>query len=303
MIDMSVNIAGVDLKNPIITASGTFGFGREYGEMYNLSKLGAICVKGITLTERDGNPPPRIAETPMGVLNSVGLQNPGVDYFKSYEMSFLKGKDTRIVVNISGNTVEEYKIIAEKLNEASIDFLEVNVSCPNVKAGGLTFGTSPDLVFQVTEVVKKAAKMPVIVKLSPNVTDITQIALAAADGGADAISLINTIRAMRIDIDSKRPILKNNIGGLSGPAVFPIAVRMVYETAKAVRIPVIGMGGVMTGRDAFEMMLAGAASVGVGTATLSDPFAPVRIASELEDIAVKKGLQSIREATGGVIPH
>ena len=227
-VDQSVTLAGVRMKNPVVVASGTFGFGREYGQFYDLSELGGICCKGLTLHRREGNPPPRIAETPMGILNSVGLQNPGVDAFIEHELPELKKHDLAIIANISGNTPEEYGVMCEKLSAAGVDLIEVNISCPNVKAGGLAYGTKPELAAEVTAVAKAhAGKTPVMVKLSPNVTDVTEIAKAVADAGADALSLINTLRGMRIDVHTRRPILKMNTGGLSGPAVLPVAVRII----------------------------------------------------------------------------
>ena len=293
--------AGVKFKNPVVTASGTFGFGREYGEFYDLSELGGICVKGLTLEPRQGNKPPRIAETPMGMLNSVGLQNPGVDSFINDELPFLRQYDTIVIANISGNTIEEYAIMAEKLSAANVDILEVNVSCPNVKAGGMAFGTSVDGVKSVTEAVMKKATVPVMVKLSPNVTDITTIAKAAEDSGANAISLINTLLGMRIDTTTRKPILNNNVGGLSGPAVFPVAVRMVWQVASAVKIPVLGMGGISTGKEAVEMMLAGANLVAIGTACFDDPYAPVKIINDLKEYMINNSINNINELTGKVI--
>ena len=281
MIDSKVTLAGVELKNPIVVPSGTFGFGREYGQFFALSELGAICVKGLPPQPREGNPSPRIAETPMGILNSVGLQNPGVDAFIAEELPELKKHDVKIIANISGNTPEEYGGMCEKLSAAGVDMIEVNISCPNVKAGGLAYGTRPELAAEVTEIAKKNSTVPVMVKLSPNVTDITEIARAVEEAGADAISLINTIRGMRIDVNTRRPILKMNTGGLSGPAVLPVAVRMVWETANAVKIPILGMGGVSKGTDAAELMLAGAAAVAVGTAYFADVYAAVRVRDEL----------------------
>ncbi|NLT13695.1 MAG: dihydroorotate dehydrogenase, partial [Clostridiales bacterium] len=238
MADLTVNFAGVSFKTPVVVASGTFGFGREYGEMFDLSLLGGICVKGLTLNARLGNPPPRIAETPMGMLNSVGFQNPGVDAFVEHELPFLRRHDTNIIANISGNTVDEYCRMAEKLSDAKVDLIEVNISCPNIKAGGMAFGTSCDSAALVTREVKKHAAVPVMVKLSPNVTDIAAIARAVEEAGADALSLINTLLGMKIDIETQRPVLRYNTGGLSGPAVLPVAVRMVWQAAAAVSIPV-----------------------------------------------------------------
>ena len=303
MSDLSVTLAGMTMKNPVVVASGTFGFGREYGQFYSLSELGGICAKGLTLHPRQGNPAPRIAETPMGILNSVGLQNPGVDAFIQEELPFLRQFDTRVIANISGNTPEEYGIMCEKLAGAGVDMIEVNISCPNVKAGGLAYGTRPDLAAEVTAEAKKhAGGVPVMVKLSPNVTDITEIARAVEGAGADALSLINTIRGMRIDINTRRPVLKMNTGGLSGPAVLPVAVRMVWETAQAVRIPILGMGGISRGEDAAQMLLAGACAVAVGTAQFADPFAPLRVRDELAQIAAAQGLGSVAELTGAVLP-
>lgn len=302
-VNLSVNLAGVTLKNPVVVASGTFGFGREYSQFYDLGELGGICAKGLTLHPREGNPAPRIAETPMGILNSVGLQNPGVDAFIGEELPFLRRFDTKVIANISGNTPEEYGIMCEKLSAAGVDMIEVNISCPNVKAGGLAYGTRPKLAAEVTEVAKRhAGPVPVMVKLSPNVTDITEIARAAADAGADALSLINTIRGMRIDVNTRRPVLKMNTGGLSGPAVLPVAVRMVWEVAQAVDIPILGMGGVAKGEDAAQLMLAGASAVAVGTALFADPFTPLKVRDSLAEIAGKQGLSAVSGLTGGVKP-
>lgn len=301
--DMSVSLAGVTLKNPVVVASGTFGFGREYSQFYDLSELGGVCAKGLTLHPREGNPAPRIAETPMGILNSVGLQNPGVDAFIAEELPFLRKFDTRVIANISGSTPEEYGVMCEKLAGAGVDLIEVNISCPNVKAGGLAYGTRPDLAAEVTEIAKRhAGGVPVMVKLSPNVTDITEIAKAAEGAGADALSLINTIRGMWIDVNTRRPVLKMNTGGLSGPAVLPVAARMVWEVAQATRLPILGMGGVSKGEDAAQLMLAGASAVAVGTALFADPFAPLQVRDGLADIAVRQGLGTVQELTGGVRP-
>ena len=301
-VDLSVNLAGVKMKNPVVVASGTFGFGREYGQFYNLNELGGICCKGLTLHRREGNPPPRIAETPMGILNSVGLQNPGVDAFIEHELPELKQHDLAIIANISGNTPEEYGIMCEKLSEAGVDMIEVNISCPNVKAGGLAYGTRPELAAEVTRMAKSHSTVPVMVKLSPNVTDITEIARAVADAGADALSLINTLRGMRIDLNTRRPILKMNTGGLSGPAVLPVAVRMVWEVACAVDLPILGMGGVAKGEDAAQLMLAGASAVAVGTACFADPYAPIKVRDGLAAIASAQGLDKVSDLTGGVRP-
>lgn len=300
---MSVDLAGVEFKNPVVVASGTFGFGREYGQLYDLSQLGGICVKGLTAQRREGNPPPRIAETPMGILNSVGLQNPGVDAFIAHELPFLRQHDVKVIANISGNTPEEYGEMCEKLSDAGVDLIEVNISCPNVKAGGLAYGTRPELAAEVTSMAKAhVGRVPVMVKLSPNVTDITEIARAVADAGADALSLINTLRGMRIDINTRRPILKMNTGGLSGPAVLPVAVRMVWEVRNAVSLPILGMGGVSDGDSAAQMMLAGASAVAVGTACFDDPYAPIRVRDGLREIARRQGLDRVSRLTGGILP-
>lgn len=302
MIDQRVCFAGVELKNPILVASGTFGFGEEYGAFYDLSQLGGICVKGLTPRRREGNPPPRIAETPMGILNSVGLQNPGVDAFIAHELPRLRNYDLKVIANISGNTPEEYGEMCEKLSAAGVDMIEVNISCPNVKAGGLAYGTRPELAAEVTDVAKRHATVPVMVKLSPNVTDITEIARAVEGAGADALSLINTLLGMRIDVKTRRPILHQNVGGLSGPAVLPVAVRMVWQVANAVKIPLLGMGGVSRGEDAAQLMLAGASAVAVGTACFADPSAPLKVRDELAQLAQAQGLERVSQLTGAVRP-
>ena len=302
MADMRVNLCGVELKNPVTVASGTFGFGREYGAFFDISRLGGISVKGLTPLPRSGNPSPRIAETPMGMLNSVGLQNPGVDAFIAHELPELRRHDIAVIANISGNTPEEYGEMCEKLSAAGVDMIEVNISCPNVKAGGLAYGTRPELAAEVTAVAKAHSAVPVMVKLSPNVTDVTEIARAVEGAGADAVSLINTLRGMVIDVKTRRPILKMNTGGLSGPAVLPVAVRMVWEVHNAVKVPILGMGGISSGADAAQMMLAGASAVAVGAATFADPFAPVRVLEELEAICDAQGLKSVTELTGAVQP-
>lgn len=302
-VDMSVKFAGIELKNPVVVASGTFGFGREYNDFYDISALGGICCKGLTLHPREGNPPPRIAETPAGILNSVGLQNPGVDGFIEHELPWLREKNLKIIANISGNTPEEYGEMCAKLADAGVDLIEVNVSCPNVKCGGLQYGTVPAMTAEVTEMAKKhAGSVPVMVKLSPNVTDIAVMAKAVEDAGADAVSLINTIRGMRIDVNTRRPVLHMNTGGLSGPAVLPVAVRMVWEVAQAVKIPILGMGGVAKAEDAAQLMLAGADIVAVGTACFADPFAPVKVIEGLEAICQRQGLSRVSELTGAVQP-
>lgn len=302
MADLTVNIAGVEFKNPVITASGTFGFGREYSEFYPLKEIGGLSCKGITLKPRMGNPPPRIAETPSGILNAVGLQNPGVDYFIERDLPWLKEQETVVIANIAGNTPEEYAQMAEKLSESSVDMIEMNISCPNVKHGGVQFGTSCQSVGAITREVRAHCKKPLMVKLSPNVSDIAEIARAAESEGADALSLINTLTGMRIDINTRRPIIRNNTGGLSGPAVFPVAVRMVWQTAGSVKIPVVGMGGISTWRDAVEMMLAGASAIQVGTALFSDPYAPLKIKEGLNRYLDDQGIASVTELAGMVKP-
>lgn len=301
MKNLKVNIAGVELNNPIIAASGTFGFGREYGEFYNLDELGAISVKGLTLKPREGNPPPRIAETYGGILNSVGLQNPGVDVFIKFELPELKKHTCKVIANMAGSTISDYYEMAEKLSDSDVDMLEVNISCPNVRSGGVAFGTNAKTVFEITEGIKKYAKKPVIIKLSPNVTDITEMALAAESGGADALSLINTLLGMAIDINTKKPILANVKGGFSGPAVKPVAVRMVYEVTRKVKIPVIGMGGITTGDDAIEFMIAGAKAVGVGTANFMNPFACPDIKKGMLSYMEKYNINDINSIVNTVI--
>ena len=302
MADLSVNLCGVDFKNPIIPASGVFGYGREYEEFYPLSTLGGIATKGTTGQRRTGNIAPRIAETPSGMLNSVGLQNPGIDAFIEKELPNLLTKDTVILANIAGATAEECAEVASKLEATDVHMIELNISCPNVKQGGAAFGTSCEMASQVTAAVRKATSKPLVVKLSPNVTSITDIAKAVEAAGADAVSLINTLLGMRIDIRTKRPILHNNVGGLSGPAIFPVAVRMVWQVANAVSIPVIGMGGVTTGEDAIELMEAGASAVQVGMACFTDPFAPVKIIREMNEFLDAQGISSVREVIGSVQP-
>lgn len=300
MADLRVKIAGVELKNPVITASGTFGFGREYNALYPISRLGGISCKGTTLHERIGNPPPRIAETPSGILNSVGLQNPGVDAFIRDDLPWLKEQGTVVIANLAGSVIADYCEAAEKLDETEVDMIELNISCPNVRQGGASFGTSCASAQEITAAVRKVTRKPLIVKLTPNVSSVSDIAAAVEDAGADAISLINTLTGMRIDIRTRRPVLRNNTGGLSGPAVFPVAVRMVWETAKRVHIPVIGMGGIASWEDAVEMMLAGASAIQVGTAMFADAFVPVKIIDGLERYLEENQIQSVTELTGKV---
>lgn len=298
---MSLTFAGVEFKNPVVTASGTFGFGREYSEFYDLSLLGGICVKGLTPKERMGNLPPRIAETPMGMLNSVGLQNPGVDAFIKDELPFLREFDTNIIANISADCAAEYGEMAKKLSDAGVDLIEVNVSCPNVKNGGIQFGTSAASIAEVTREVKKCSAVPVVIKLSPNVTDIAEMARAAEGAGADGISLINTLLGMRIDIETRRPVLFNNTGGLSGPAILPVAVRMVWQVRSAVSVPILGMGGISTGSDAVEMLLAGADLVGIGTANITYPTAPLTVLDGIAQYMERHDIGSVTELSGKVI--
>lgn len=298
MADLKVTIAGVEFSNPLIAASGTFGFGHEFQEFYPLSTLGGISCKGITLAERSGNPPPRIAETPGGMLNAVGLQNPGVDYFIGHDLPWLKEQGTVIIANIAGNTPEDYCEMAEKLSASDVDMIELNISCPNVKQGGVQFGTSCAGVEGITSAVRRRCAKPLMVKLSPNVSDIGEIAAAAESAGADAISMINTLTGMRIDINTRRPIIRNNTGGLSGPALLPVAVRMVWQAAQRVKIPIVGMGGISKWQDAAELLLAGASALQIGTVLFSDPYAPVKILDGLNRYLDQNKLSSVTELTG-----
>lgn len=300
-MDLSVNIGGIKLKNPVIAASGTFGFGREYAGYFDLNRLGGISVKGLTLEPRKGNPPPRIAETPGGILNSVGLQNPGVHAFIRDEIPFLRGYNLAVIANVAGNSVEDYCEMAEILSDADIDAIELNVSCPNVKEGCLLFGSTADGVSEVVSNVRKLCRKPLIVKLSPNVTDITEIAKAAEASGADCVSLINTILGMAIDIETKKPVLANIMGGLSGPAVKPVAVRMVYQAANAVKIPVIGMGGISGASDAIEFLLAGASAVMIGTAGFVNPGVWVETIEGIEKYMQKHNIAKVADLTGGLL--
>lgn len=300
MSSLQVNIAGVKLNNPLILASGTAGFGEEISRFYPLENVGAIACKGTTLEPRDGNPPPRIAETPSGIINSVGLENPGADRFINDYLPWLDTQETVVIANIAGSTQEDYCALAEKLNDTAVDMVEMNISCPNVKSGGLAFGTSCQSVAQITRTVRSHCSKPLIVKLSPNVADIAEIAIAAESEGADALTLINTITAMKIDIQTRRPILRNNIGGLSGPAIFPIAVRMVWQTAAKVKIPVIGAGGISSWQDAVEIMLAGAAAFQIGTANFTDIYTPREVLKGLDEYLEANRLKSVNEIVGGV---
>ena len=302
MANLGVDFLGIKFKNPIVTASGAYGYGREYESLYPLNRLGGISTKGTTINVKDGNPPPRIAETPMGMLNSVGLQNGGIDKFLNYELPNLMTKDIRIIANIAGSTVEECALLASKLNGTVVDMIELNISCPNVKQGGAAFGTDAKIAGEVTRAVRDASSLPLMVKLSPNVTSISEIAKSVEANGADAVSLINTLLGMRIDISTRRPVLKNNVGGLSGPAVFPIAVRMVWQVSNAVKIPVCGMGGISCGEDAVEMMMAGASLLQVGAAIFNDAYAPVKIIDEMNEWCDKNGVTDINEIIGTVRP-
>jgi dihydroorotate dehydrogenase (NAD+) catalytic subunit len=300
--DLGVEIAGIPLKNPVMTASGTFGYGTEFTPFFDLNALGAIIVKTVTMHPRLGNRPPRIAETPAGMLNSIGLQNVGIEAFRRQKLPFLRTLTTPLLVNIAGKSVEEFADLAKRLSDAEgVAGIELNISCPNV-AGGLDFGNDPRLTYEVVRAVKQTTNLPIIPKLSPNVTDITVIARAAVDGGADALSLINTIVAMAIDVRTRKPKLPGNTGGLSGPAIRPVAVRMVWEVARVVKVPLIGIGGIMTGEDAIEFLLAGASAVQVGTANFLDPLAPIKVLAEIEAYLIRDGLDAVTPLIGAVLP-
>jgi dihydroorotate dehydrogenase (NAD+) catalytic subunit len=299
-IDLSVDIGGLKLKNPVIAASGTFGFGREHSEFIDLNRLGGISVKGLTLKPRQGNKPPRIVETPSGILNSVGLQNPGVEEFIKNDLEFLRSFSAAVIVNIAGNTIDEYCRMAEILSDADIDAIELNVSCPNVKTGCVAFGNSASGIDEITSRVRQYCKKPLIVKLTPNVSNISEIAAAAEAAGADSISLINTLLGMAIDIETRRPVLANNTGGLSGPAVRPIAVRMVYEVYQKVKIPIIGMGGITDGNDAVEFLIAGASAVMVGTAGLIDPGTCIKVCEGIENYMNRHNFNKLSEFAGSL---
>ncbi len=299
-MNMKVNLAGVELKNPVMEASGTFGSGAEYGEFVDLNRLGAVVTKGVASVPWPGNPTPRIAETSSGMLNAIGLQNPGIDVFASRDIPFLKQYDTKIIVNVCGKTTEDYLKVVERLGDEPVDMLEINISCPNVKEGGIAFGQDPKSVEAITRACKDHAKQPIIMKLSPNVTDITVMAKAAEAGGADAISLINTLTGMKIDVHKRSFVLANKTGGLSGPAIHPIAVRMVYQVANAVKLPVIGMGGIKTWEDAMEFILAGATAVAVGTANFHNPCATTEVIDGIADYMKRNQVEDIRELIGAV---
>ena len=299
-MNTSVTIAGVTFKNPVMTASGTFGSGMEYGDFVDLNRLGAVVTKGVANVPWTGNPTPRVAEVYGGMLNAIGLQNPGIDVFLKRDIPFLQHYDTKIIVNVCGKTVEDYLEVVEKLNDSAADMLEINVSCPNVKEGAIAFGQKADCLFDITSKIKNEARKPIIMKLSPNVTDITEMAKAAEAAGADAISLINTITGMKIDIHKRTFALANRTGGMSGPAIKPVAVRMVYQASHAVKIPVMGMGGIATAEDAIEFLLAGATAVSVGAVNFMNPYATVEITEGIEQYMTKYGVEDIHELIGAV---
>lgn len=298
MADLRTSFAGITMQNPVIAASGTFAFGREYSRYMDLSVLGGISVKGLTLKPRQGNKPPRIAETPSGILNSVGLQNPGIIAFVETELPYILKQNIKAIANIAGGTAEEYFEMAEILSDTGVDAIEANVSCPNVKCGGAAFGTDPEILASVVKGIRKHCKKPLIVKLSPNVTSISEMAKIVEDSGADAVSLINTITGMAVDVHSRRPILGNNTGGLSGPAIKPVALRMVHEVYNAVKIPILGMGGITTGEDAVAFMLCGACAVMVGTASFMDPTACALVKDGIEAYLDKYGFKSVSDIVG-----
>lgn len=297
-MNTTINLAGVELKNPVMTASGTFGSGSEYSEFVDLSRLGAVVTKGVANVPWPGNPTPRIAETYGGMMNAVGLQNPGIDVFVERDIPFLKQHDTKIIVNVCGRTKEDYIEVVERLASEPVDMLEINISCPNVKEGGIAFGQDPKAVEEITREVKRYAKQPVIMKLSPNVTDITVMAKAAEAGGADVLSLINTLTGMKIDIHRRAFAIANKTGGLSGPAIKPVAVRMVYQAAQAVKLPIIGMGGIMNAEDAIEFMMAGASAVAVGTANFHNPYVTEEIVAGIEDYMRTYRVEDVKDLTG-----
>ena len=299
-MNTKVNFAGIEMKNPVTVASGTFGYGREYADFFDLGKLGAIITKGTSLKPKSGNKPSRVCETPSGMLNSIGLQNPGVEYFAKNDLPFLRKFDTAIIVNACGSTVEEYVELCKILNTLDIDGVELNLSCPNVKNGCMAFGNTYEGVKLVTSSVRKVLDKPLIVKLTPNVTDIVSIAKAVKDGGADGISLINTLLGMKIDIEKRKPVLANITGGLSGPAIKPVAVRMVYQVAKAIDLPILGMGGIVNGEDAIEFMLAGATAISIGAGNFTNPYTSINTISEIEDYMKKHSIEDINEIVGCV---
>ena len=299
-MNTKVNFAGIEMKNPVTVASGTFGYGREYAEFFDLGKLGAVITKGTSLRPKSGNKPSRVCETPSGMLNSIGLQNPGVEYFANNDLPFLRKFDTKIIVNACGSSIDEYVELCKILNNLDIDGVELNLSCPNVKEGCMAFGNTYEGVKKVTSEVRKVLDKPLIVKLTPNVTDIAGIAKGVEDGGADAVSLINTLLAMKIDIYKRKPVLANNTGGLSGPAIRPVAVRMVYQVAQAVNIPVMGLGGIVSGEDAIEFMLAGATTVSIGAGNFIDPYTSVKVVEGIEEYMRKCNVEDINDIIGKV---
>ncbi len=302
LVDMSVNLGGMKMQNPIAVASGTFGYGREYQDFVDITRIGAVIVKGTTLEERYGNLAPRIYETPAGMLNAIGLENPGIDVFLNDYLPSLRQDGVTLVANIAGNTVDEYALISRKIDKhPGIAGIELNISCPNVKQGGMQFGTDPELVKQVVQAVKSETKLPVIPKLSPNVTDIVSIAKAARDGGADALSMINTLMGMAVDIERKRPVLGNIFGGLSGPAIKPVALRMIYQVYKEVDLPILGGGGIVNTRDALEFILVGASAVSIGTGNFVNPAIAEEIAQGLENYVIEQGLNGINELVGAAV--
>ncbi len=299
--NLTTNLGKLKLKNPVLVASGTFGYGEEYAELINLNKLGGIITKAVTLKPKEGNPPPRLAETPSGLLNAIGLQNPGIEVFIQEKLPFLRKFDTKIIVNIAGEEEKEYLQLTERLSRTKgIDALEVNISCPNVEKGGLAFGTDPEVIYSLIKELRKTTDLPLIVKLTPNVADIREIAKAAEEGGADILSLINTVLAIAIDVDAQRPKLSNTVGGLSGPAIRPIAVRMVWETFQTVNIPIIGMGGIMKPEDALEFILAGASAVAIGTANFVDPQTPLKVIEGIREYLIKKRIDNFKGLIGGL---
>lgn len=299
-MNTAVTIAGVTFKNPVMTASGTFGSGMEYGEFVDLNKLGAVVTKGVSNVPWEGNPTPRVAETYGGMLNAIGLQNPGIDVFIERDLAFLKQFDTKVIVNVCGKSVEDYVEVVERLGEEAVDMLEINVSCPNVKEGAIAFGQKADALYNITKEIKSKAKQPIIMKLSPNVTDITEMAKAAEAAGADALSMINTITGMKIDIHRRTFALANKTGGMSGPAIKPVAVRMVYQAANAVKIPIIGMGGIANGEDAIEFLLAGATAVSVGAMNFIDPYTTEKTIKGMEAYMTRYGIEDITDLIGAV---
>jgi len=299
-MNLGVNICGINLKNPVMTASGTFGSGMEYSEFVDLNKLGAVVTKGVALTPWAGNPTPRVTETYGGMLNAIGLQNPGIEKFVERDLEFLKNYDTKVIVNVCGKSVEDYVGVVERLSDEAVDMLEINVSCPNVKEGAIAFGQKAEALYNITSEIKKKAKQPIIMKLSPNVTDITEMAKAAEAAGADALSLINTITGMKIDIKKRNFALANKTGGLSGPAIKPVAVRMIYQVRHAVELPIIGMGGIANWEDAIEFMMAGANAIAVGAMNFNNPYATVEIVEGIENFMKNEGIKDINEIVGCV---